>query len=78
MITERKFASSYTTTWRELLPRCEEYVRSINLGVNRYLAPFESDLSPEVYGIVNEAAFRILIASMRTNKSAYEIDKEML
>jgi hypothetical protein len=59
MISEKKFAGTYTTFWRELLPMGERFIRQQNMSLERFSPPLHSSLPPHVRGIVNEMAFRL-------------------
>ncbi len=63
MISERKFAHSFTSFWREVLPRADGYLRRINLSAERYRPPVRSNLpvERESRAIVNELAFRLFM-----------------
>lgn len=64
MISERKFATSYSSFWNELLPRSESFVRRLNLACRRYVDPIESPVPVEKNqrAVINELAFRLFRA----------------
>lgn len=61
MISERKFANSYTSFWNQLLPMADSFVRKVNLGIERYSLPLQSKLSSNRLerSVINELSFRI-------------------
>jgi len=64
MISERKFAASYTSFWNQVLPRIDGYLRRINCLCKRY----ENEISViasahrDRRAIVNETGFRLFKA----------------
>ena len=65
MISERKFASSYTSFWNHLLPRVDGYLRRVNCSCERYSdeTPVLASTHRDRRGIVNELAFRLFQAT---------------
>jgi hypothetical protein len=59
MISERKFAITYTSLWREITPSADNFVRHINLASERFVAPYKSTSQPFLNGAINETAFRL-------------------
>mgnify|MGYP000927955544 CR=1 FL=1 len=61
MISERKFAGTYTSFWSQLLPRMDTFVRRMNCSCERYCKEVYdiSSTHRDRRGIVNELAFRI-------------------
>jgi hypothetical protein len=58
MISERKFARSYSSFWRLILPLSETYVRNINLRRAIYMPPHQLSVPPERSALVSELGFR--------------------
>ena len=65
MISERQFATLYTSFWATVLPLGESTVRGMNLRVDRVYDPFDADASAALNGFVNELAFRLAESSHR-------------
>jgi hypothetical protein len=65
MISERKFAHSYTSFWNQLLPRLDSYLRLVNCAYERYdnEIPFQISGHRDRRGIVNELGFRLFAES---------------
>lgn len=63
MISERKFANSFTSFWREALPRAEGYLRRMNCSLERIRPPLESVLPTdrESRAVINELGFRLFM-----------------
>lgn len=58
MISERKFAKSYSSVWQDIMPLSDGYWAVENLLTKREAAPVKS-LAPAQYrGLVNELGFR--------------------
>lgn len=58
MISERRFAKSYSSVWQEIMPLSDGYWAVENLLTKREAAPVKS-LTPAQYrGLVNELGFR--------------------
>ena len=65
MISERKFAHSYTSFWNQVLPRVDSYLRLANCAYERYEdeIPFRISGHRDRRGIVNELGFRLFAES---------------
>jgi hypothetical protein len=68
MISERKFAESYTSFWREIIPTGEDYIRRINLKLERFDTPIESNLPSQRRALINELAFRLFCVTIKEAK----------
>lgn len=61
MISERTFAESYPTFWKELLPGSTRYIKFINGSASERVAEEVHAFSrPEVRSIISQTAFNIL------------------
>lgn len=58
MISERKFARSYSSFWRLILPLSEAYVRSVNLRRTVYMPAYQLSVPSERSALVSELSFR--------------------
>jgi hypothetical protein len=65
MISERKFAASYTSFWNQVLPRVDGYLRRINGLCERYEdeIPVTASAHRDRRAIVNELGFRLFQAA---------------
>lgn len=65
MISERKFAASYTSFWNQILPRVDGYLRRINCLCERYEdeIPVIGSAHRDRRAIVNELGFRLFEAA---------------
>jgi hypothetical protein len=65
MISERKFAASYTSFWNQVLPRVDGYLRRINCLCERYAdeIPVIASAHRDRRAIVNELGFRLFEAA---------------
>lgn len=61
MISERRFASAFTSFWNQSLPRADAYLRRINGTYNQYLGEIDSlgHVDRDRRSIVNELGFRL-------------------
>lgn len=68
MISETRFARSYSSIWRELTPTLELFVRKANLRlVEREWIPLVSDIAPGRRAIINQVAFQTLKGSFSSS-----------
>ncbi len=58
MISERRFAHSYGSTWKRVAPRLENFVRRANLTYERSGNPIDTRSDTSRRALVNEAAFQ--------------------
>jgi hypothetical protein len=65
MISERRFAHSYTSFWNQVLPRVDSYLRRVNCAYERYDEEIPCRISghQDRHGIVNELGFRLFAES---------------
>ncbi len=79
MISERKFANSFSSFWNELLPIADTFVRRINLSLDRFYLPFESTLESnrDIRAVINELSFRLFINMTKKNELS-KTDTEVL
>jgi len=65
MISEHRFAHSYTSFWNQVLPRVDSYLRRVNCVSQRYdnEIPFRISGHRDRRGIVNELGFRLFAES---------------
>lgn len=75
MISERQFATLYTSFWASALPLAETAVRALNLRVDRVFEPLEANCEAALNGFVNEFAFRLAESSHRAESGAIMSDK---
>lgn len=68
MISERKFATSFTSFWRELLPMGDAFLRRTNLTKSRFKDPLQRVTRPERRALVNELGFRLLGGAVHDGK----------
>jgi hypothetical protein len=62
MISERVFASNFTSVWQGLTPTSEIFVRRINAGLYERVFPhLDSAAPPERRALINEAAFTLFV-----------------
>ncbi len=73
MISERRFAQTYTAFWAQALPMGDALVRRINLARDRCADPLESTVDSERRAIVNEAAFRLMKAAVRDGAMPWQV-----
>jgi hypothetical protein len=73
MISERKFARSYSSFWRLVLPLSEAYVRHINLRRSKYVEAFRLSVPSERSALVSEMGYRFF-TDLRLTKKAFEED----
>lgn len=61
MISERKFASTFSSFWGQLLPMGKPFVRRLNLACERQVAPTISKMpvDREKRSVINELSFRL-------------------
>lgn len=69
MITEKQLALTFSGFWQGTLPMLERHVRDLNLRVRRFAPPLTSTVLPAAHGLINEAAFRLFVASVRKGVS---------
>ena len=65
MISERKFAEKFTSFWNDTLPRGAAVSRHINLQVNRFAKPLQSEIPGSRRALVNELGFRLFVERIR-------------
>jgi hypothetical protein len=75
VITEKSFALGFGGFWQELLPLLERYVRRMNLQKERFAAPLPSHSSKRERGVINEAGFRLFVASRRNDVPIAHLDE---
>jgi hypothetical protein len=63
VISEQELANLHSEFWRQLLPMCENYVRSRNRQLGRFAPPLASKLPAHSRGTINEFGFRLFAAS---------------
>lgn len=73
MISERKFARSYSSFWRLILPLSEAYVRHINSRLAEYMPAFQLSVPPERSALVSEMGFRFF-ADLQLMRLATDAD----
>ena len=63
MMSERKFANSFSSFWNELLPTADTFVRRMNLSLDRYCRPIEAILQTDRdrRSLINELSFRLFM-----------------
>ena len=76
MITEKQFALGFSGFWSGLLPMLERHIREVNLQVQRFVPPFASRTVPTSHGLVNELAFRLFVASARSDTPPSDLTPE--
>jgi hypothetical protein len=61
MISEHKFANSYSSFWNQLLPIADSFLRHLNLASERFATPITSSLpiDRDRRSVVNELGFRL-------------------
>lgn len=59
MISERYFATSFTSFWQPLLPSGDAFVRYVNLSAERFDSSLDDKSFPNRRSITNEASFRL-------------------
>jgi hypothetical protein len=64
MITENRFSNSFTSFWKEVIPLADRYVRMLNLSLERFDTPLDSDSDPSRRDLINEIGFRIFKESL--------------
>jgi hypothetical protein len=72
MISERLFARSYASFWRDLLPFSEAFVRGLNSNWDKLERPTSEQPEPLERAVINEAAVRLF----RLHTEGAAIDKE--
>lgn len=61
MISETRFAKSYSSVWRDLTPTLEFFVRKANIRLaDRFWIPLNSIADPRKRALINQIAFRAL------------------
>jgi hypothetical protein len=75
MISEKIFVTSYNSSWQELAPTSQTYVRAINLSKLHFESPLTSKVDPKRRSIVNEIGFLIFKSSINSQKSIEDIFK---
>lgn len=78
MISERRFASAYTSVWRTLLPLSDRFLRRLNLESERFRPPFSSSVPASESALVNELAFRIFRANVKEELLSGDLSIEVL
>lgn len=78
MISEKRFALSHVSFWRQLLPMSEEYVRTRNRSLGRFTPPLASFLPADTRGIVNELGFRLFVASSSTGRFVGSLSEQVI
>lgn len=75
MISEKRFATSYSSFWAETLPMATSYIRHRNQNLTQF--DFElQESSGENRGVVNELAFRFFAESQRRGTSIDNLEPE--
>lgn len=59
MISERAFATHFSTFWRAALPNLEAVLRTLNLAAEREFLPLKSQTLPSRRDIISETGFRL-------------------
>jgi len=83
MISERKFSSSYSSFWNQLLPTSDSFIRRLNLVCDRFAKPIDSSLpvDRDKRAVINELAFRIfrekVISSKIGSDKILSLEKEV-
>jgi hypothetical protein len=72
--TEKEFAVAHPGFWRTTLPLSESFLRTMNRSLERYLRPVASSVAAARRGLVNEAAFRIFVASVVSGNPVIELE----
>jgi hypothetical protein len=73
--TEKDLAVSHPGFWRTTLPLVEPFIRTLNRTLERYDPPMYSTISADRRGLVNEAAFRAFVFSVKAGKRVAEIHR---
>lgn len=73
MISEKRFSSSFTSFWQELLPSGEAVLRKINLEKKRYCPPLDSKVDASRRDLVSEIGFLLYKASVINKTSPKRI-----
>jgi hypothetical protein len=74
MISDREFASSFSSFWRTVAPTTESFVRGLNLGgCQRFAKPFAGSSAPKRRALVNEIAYRYLFSAFRNRVAVARI-----
>jgi hypothetical protein len=73
MISEKNFVTSFNSSWQELAPTIQPYVRAINLGTFHFASPLKSKNEPKRRAIVNEISFLIFKSSINSIMSLKDI-----
>jgi len=70
MISERKFSSTFSSFWGQLLPMSNPFVRRLNLACERQVPPTISKMpvDREKRSVINELAFRLFKEKVVKNK----------
>lgn len=70
MISERKFSTSYSSFWNQLLPTGDSFLRKINLTCERFCPPFETNIPPDrnKRAVINELSFRLFMRKSNGEK----------
>lgn len=70
MISERKFSSTFSSFWGQLLPMGKPFVRKLNLACERQVAPTISKMpvDREKRSVVNELSFRLFKEQVEKGK----------
>lgn len=73
MISDKTFATSFTSFWQSALPGGEATVRGINLSFKRFSPPLGSKSLATRLALINEIGFRLYKASLVENQTIKEI-----
>jgi hypothetical protein len=59
LISDRRFAQSYTAFWQDVMPMSDSFIRSLNLRKGKFAKPLKGTTPPDRRGLVNELGFRL-------------------
>jgi hypothetical protein len=76
VISEKQFALSYASFWHQVIPMSEEYLRSRNRDLKRFITPLRRTLSANTRGVVNELAFQLFAAAASIGVSVDDLSQE--
>jgi hypothetical protein len=79
MISERKFSTSFSSFWNELLPTADSFLRRMNLSLERYCLPTESrfETNRDRRAVINELSFRLFIALAKGKEISFKDKMEL-
>jgi hypothetical protein len=73
MISEKAFASTFSSFWQNLAPMGDDFVRTMNLAVRHFDRPMHSASSPSRRALVNEIGFLLYKKSQASGTSVEAI-----